>query len=133
MTTPATSTSRRAILLAVLVGALFVGLVGMHHLTAAPPGFTSSPSMAVGHPEPGQDGPEQPSSSGHDHHEPSLLHLCLAVLTAVGALVVVLLLWRSDRPRLESATEHGDRPRPSPRAPPPTSPARLALLCVLRT
>jgi hypothetical protein len=74
--------------------------------------------------------PTWPSSGHSMMHD--LLHLCLAVLTALLALaaaallaVVVARAGRSDTNR------RGGRPVAGPRAPPPTS-VRLAQLCVLR-
>jgi hypothetical protein len=147
MAPPTTTPRRRAALLAVLVGALFVGLVGMHHLMAGPsvaPSSLALPSVASPAASPaaptaapdlgsGRHGPEQPAPPGHGDHESSLLHLCLAVLTVVGALAAVLLLWRGGRMPSRAPGGRSHRPRPAPRAPPPTSPERLALLCVLRT
>lgn len=71
--------------------------------------------------------PNAPSSALHD-----LLHLCLAVLTALlafaAAALLALLAWRGTR---RHASTTGGRPVAGPRAPPPTS-VRLAQLCVLR-
>ncbi|MFB9386932.1 DUF6153 family protein [Pseudonocardia petroleophila] len=118
---------RRAVLLGVLVAGLFVGLVGMHHLSVTPDSTgVSAVAMVESDMDPG------PAHSGEDH-ESALLHLCLAVLTAVAVVLVSAVLWRrSDfAPVAPRAGRSGVRP--APRAPPATSPARLALLCVLRT
>lgn len=67
-----------------------------------------------------------PMSALHD-----LLHLCLAVLTALVVLTAVvraLGVWRRLRPTPASSA---GRPAVGPRAPPSTS-VRLAQLCVLR-
>ncbi|GAA2877527.1 hypothetical protein GCM10010472_39100 [Pseudonocardia halophobica] len=74
----------------------------------------------------GTDRPGQHSAL-HD-----LLHLCLAVLTALiafaAAALLALLVGRATR---RHASTTGGRPVAGPRAPPPTS-VRLAQLCVLR-
>lgn len=123
--------------MAALVALLFVGLVGMHHLSTAsvnapghdvPASLTASPSL-VDHaaPVPTHDRP-------HEDYGASLLHLCLAVLTAVAVLAAVLVAWRTrDTVRRRSARRRPGRTRTIPRAPPQSAPARLALLCVLRT
>lgn len=124
---------RRAFMLAVVVTALLFGLVAMHHLSVT----TGAAPAAVGVSAPmsGPEGPAMPAGPGHGDpgHEAGLLHLCLAVLTAVAVLVVSAVLWfQSPRPAL--ARRFGaSRLRTAPRAPPPTAPVRLALLCVLRT
>lgn len=123
---------RRALLLAVGVTALLVGLVGMHHLSVAAQdthAATASTQMT----DTGM--PSDPAEPPHDGggHDSGLLHLCLAVLTAVAVLVASAILWR--RPRAVAIARRSSTSvlRTAPRAPPPTAPARLALLCVLRT
>lgn len=71
---------------------LAVALLGMHHLPAAAPApqgplpsvaaETSAPAALA--PEPAHDGPGE-HGAGHE-----LLHLCLAVLTALAGLVLAL-------------------------------------------
>ncbi|MBW0113837.1 DUF6153 family protein [Pseudonocardia abyssalis] len=119
---------RRAIMLGVLVAGLFVGLVGMHHLSVMTPDSAaiSAAAMAGSDMEPG------PAHSGEDHGSASL-HLCLAVLTAVAVLLVSAVLWRRPGPARVAPRAGTSGVRPAPRAPPATAPARLALLCVLRT
>lgn len=139
MVTTSTPAARRALLLTALVAVLFVGLVGMHHLStaslsgarhdapAASSMETSSPAVDHGAPERSRDQP-------HEDHAMSLLHLCLAVLTAIAVMAAALVAWRTrDVGGRRSARSRSGRPRTSPRAPPPSAPARLALLCVLRT
>jgi hypothetical protein len=137
MVTSSTPATRRAHLLAALVAVLFVGLVGMHHLSTASSdaprhdaaaSSTAAPS-AVDH-----DASDQSRDRPHEGHALSLLHLCLAVLTAIAVIAAVLVAWRTgDIGERRSAKNCWSRPRTAPRAPPASAPARLALLCVLRT
>ncbi|GAA3057926.1 DUF6153 family protein [Actinokineospora globicatena] len=74
----------------VLLSALLLGVVGMHHLTGEP-GPTDHPVSHAAHMPPAEqdttgDAPHEPMSS-HD-----LLHLCLAVLAAAAGLGLVWLL-----------------------------------------
>lgn len=131
-TNPAASAVHRALLLAALTAVLLVGLIGMHHVSvlsdAQPPMSTvSEPAVPLGH----DDG--DLTSERQDDHGTALLHLCLAVLTAFGTVLAVLVAWPARRSVAWPTIRRGSRPRTSPRAPPPTAPARLALLCVLRT
>jgi hypothetical protein len=139
MVTATATVARRALLLAALLAVLFIGLVGMHHLStpttgaphhdvaAASSPVAASTTFAHSAPDPA---PERP----HEEHAPSLLHLCLAVLTSIAAVAAVLVAWRPwDTVVRRASTSHTGRPRTVPRAPPPSAPARLALLCVLRT
>src|ERR1043165_1014425 len=59
-----------------LVFLLLFGVVGMHHVPPAAPGSSHMAEM-----------PEHPGQPAHD-----LMHLCLAVLVAVGGLVFVAVL-----------------------------------------
>lgn len=137
-----------AFLLAVLVTGLLLGLVGMHHLSVAPlsgaPHSAASPQAAspsdahggpvaaASHPVAAPlDGPVPPHEDGG--HGSEVLHLCLAVLTALAILVVSTAVWRLPRPLTAARRGGVSRRRTAPRAPPPRAPARLALLCVLRT
>lgn len=124
---------RRALMLAVVVTGLLVGLVGMHHLSVAPQDTyaTMAPTQMVDAGMPSDPAAPPPHDGGG--HDSGLLHLCLAVLTAVAVLIVSAVLWR--RPRAVATVRRVGTsvPRTAPRAPPPTAPARLALLCVLRT
>lgn len=120
---------RRRLLLAVLVTGLLAGLVGMHHLASDGSSMShesagSDPSMTMPVDGPARGGP----------HDPALLHLCLAVLGAVAvAAVATLVLWWHPVAAPEPAVRPARRVSASPRAPPDSASARLALLCVLRT
>ncbi|WP_234027740.1 hypothetical protein [Pseudonocardia dioxanivorans] len=75
-------------------------------------------------------GPAEPAGGHSALHD--LLHLCLAVLTALLALAVAALLaFVLGRTAQPGTITRGGRPVVGPRAPPPTS-VRLAQLCVLR-
>ena len=77
----------------------------------------------------GLDG-SSPGDSMPGLHE--LLHLCLAVLTALIAFsAVVLLAFLAAQSGVVFALRRAERPASGPRAPPPTG-VRLAQLCVLR-
>ena len=130
--------------------ALIAGVVAMHSLVACHPvafGVQANvPAVATDHgaghapmPSAGDHGTALPApaagsaSGGHDpmsalHH---MLHLCLAVVTALLLAAVVLLAvlsLRGDRAGAASAGPRGT----GPRAPPPPTSVRLAQLCVLR-
>lgn len=122
---------RRALMLAVVVAGLLVGLVGMHHLAVGPAPDMAPVSHTTEDPLAGSGDPAPP----HDGrtHEPGLLHLCLAILTAVVVLIASVVEWRRSGPLCSVRRVAMARPRTAPRAPPPTAPDRLALLCVLRT
>lgn len=123
---------RRALLLALAVTGLIVGMVGMHHLAGTGPGHaaaTAGAPMAAG-----ADHGTAPMPDTSEDHPSALLHLCLAVLTVAGMLLLPALLL------LRTAGTAPARPMTrlpwsgrAPRAPPRTAPDRLALLCVLRT
>lgn len=114
---------RRALLLAAVVTGLLLGLVGMHHLAAGPAAAHMSTAAAD------PTGPDR-TDPGHDD---GLAHLCLAVLTAVAVLVVSAVSWSRPGTAAPARRPGTSRRWTAPRAPPPTAPARLALLCVLRT
>lgn len=122
---------RRALLLAAVVLGLFIGLVGMHHLSIGP--LSIGPAEAThmsGSAAPADPmGPDRPDP-GHDN---AVAHLCLAILTAVAVLVVSAVSWSRPGPTSPPRRFGATRLWTAPRAPPPTAPARLALLCVLRT
>lgn len=122
---------RRALMLAVVVAGLLVGLVGMHHLPVAPAPDVAPVSHVVEDPSAGSGDPAPPHGGGD--HESGLLHLCLAVLTAIAVLIAFVVGWRRTAAGSVVRQVAMSRPRTAPRAPPPTAPARLALLCVLRT
>lgn len=124
---------RRTFLLGVVVFGLLFGLVAMHHLSIAT--GEAPVAVAVSMDMPDAAPPTAPDGPGHDEsgHDSGLFHLCLAILTAVAVLVVSAVMWF--RPRAVSVCPRsgGSWLRTAPRAPPPTAPVRLALLCVLRT
>ncbi len=117
-------------MLAVVVAGLLVGLVGMHHLAVAPAPDVAPVSHVVEDPPAGSGDPA-PSHGGE--HGSGLLHLCLAVLTVIAVLIASVVVWRRTAAGSVVRWVAMSRPRTAPRAPPPTAPARLALLCVLRT
>lgn len=123
---------RRAFMLAVVVTGLLMGLVGMHHLSVASEASTAVPASShMSDPGTPSDRQESPHDGGG--HDSGLLHLCLAILAAVAVLVASGVLWRLSRPVTKARRVGTSGLRTAPRAPPPTAPARLALLCVLRT
>lgn len=128
------------------------GVGGHVAAPAAPPiAATSDPSAGSAHP---MGGPEhgampdgssaaavgQPSdrsghATGHGSTPPSLhhvLHLCLAILTALFLLVAIApATWSTVRPD-RHATPLSGLVRRAPRCRPPPTSVRLAQLCVLR-
>ncbi|MFI9816860.1 DUF6153 family protein [Saccharothrix variisporea] len=113
----------------VLVWAVALALVGMHHLSTHPSGdhtTTSATVMAADEccSHATENAPTQ--DSGHD-----MLHLCLAILSA--ALVLALALLTANRPvnrnRIHALSVARLR---APPPPPRGTPALLANLCVLR-
>ena len=79
-------------LLTLVVGCLLAGLIGMHHLAIAVPGEPGPIHVAAaagGHDIAAQP---QPAPDPHDEHGGTVLHLCLAVLTAFALLIPVLLV-----------------------------------------
>lgn len=128
---------RRGLLLAVLVGGLLAGLIGMHHLAAAggPSGGGTAVVVADGHGVAPESGRHRSDSSDDRPHDAgiALLHLCLAVLASVAITVAALVLWWHPVPAPPPATDGVRQVVTRPRGPPRGAPARLALLCVLRT
>ena len=149
---------RNGRLLLVLVLPVLLGLVGMHALVVPAPTTATSPTVAsptvaripVEHATP-QHGPVVPAGgagghgapAGHDdhddHHEghhddgaSHLMHLCLAVLTAVGVALLSawLFLGRLSLPGSSTPVRRWTGGMPAAR--PPPVPRRLAQLCVLR-
>ena len=129
-----------------------VGLVAMHSLMSVPGPHLASSGVSVsssGRPdatasplaEPMGEQPmgEQPMGApgqppGHDHHHGSMLgHLCLAVLAALGLVLLAPLLFRTLRRRPVAPVRPAgpDSASSAARSPPPT-PRRLAQLCVSR-
>ncbi|MFE3178581.1 hypothetical protein ACFXPA_48990 [Amycolatopsis sp. NPDC059090] len=109
-----------------LLFALALGIAVMHHVPSPGAGhaMTSQMSVVASH--------DVAADSGMPAGEHSMLHLCLAVLYAVGALVMGLLAFR----RYTAVKTVFDGTRGSPAADrPPDRRGRLVLtsLCVLRT
>jgi hypothetical protein len=120
----------------VLPFVLALGVIGMHNMVTVSPTHPSEPMVTVvaGDMTAAHEVAAAAPSCCEDHNAGDhLLHLCLAVLVALGGLIVGWLLWRRGR----LATVHRDRHlsvRQAGRGPPHTlpTPARLASLCVLR-
>lgn len=122
-----------AILLALVLGGVLAGLVGMHHLAMAPAPTAAAAPFGTSEAMAPMDVPQPAPEHGGGDHTSTLLHLCLAVLTAAAMLAVVLLLWpRPFGPVLVPGLFVA-RVDTASRAPPLTAPQRLALLCVSRT
>lgn len=102
----------RSVLLALLVGLLSSGLVGMHHLAVGggpgEPSGTSAMTHGTGEPSRPVE-QERPSDAGT-----ALLHLCLAVLAVVAVLVVALVLWWYPAPSPVPAVAAASRVRTRP-------------------
>ena len=115
--------------------ALALGLVLMHHTVMAGPPAASTAAPVVEHgaehaPHAAEHG--EPSPAGHgDGHAGMLLHLCLAILAALGVLLLVGPGSRFPRPPDEGDDTGAARTAPTPARPPPV-PLRLARLQVLR-
>lgn len=123
---------RRALLLALAIAGLIVGMVGMHHLAGTAPGHAPAAAGAPMAAAPGHGTAPAPDTSGD--HPSALLHLCLAVLTVVGMLLLpALVLLRISGVAAARPMTRLPWSGRAPRAPPRTAPDRLALLCVLRT
>ncbi len=131
-------------MLAVLVVGLLFGLVVMHHASAAGShGETTSTGVqesahnavsGVTVPRLGGSSGAVDEGGGHGGVDSSvLLHLCLAILAGVGLILAGSRGWRGFLGRWARSVVSVVRPAPSPSAPPSSAPARLALLCVLRT
>lgn len=120
---------QRLLLLAMLVAGLLAGLVGTHHMPVEQ--ATTSAAMQVGRHD------QTPAPARHDDHDSedhsALVHLCVAILAAGTLIAFTMLMWRIPIVVLRMAPARAPRARSTPRAPPPTAPDRLALLCVLRT
>ncbi|WP_410651502.1 DUF6153 family protein [Amycolatopsis sp. cmx-4-54] len=124
-----TQSSYPAALRWLLLCAVALGLVGMHHVVAESGHDAGHSAVAMADPccadTPSHDG------VGHDGH--SGLHLCLAVLAAVVLLIVSWLLVRNGRTMATWKSRRGGGPA-SGRNPPRWRPVpeRLSLLRVLR-
>lgn len=129
-------------MLAVLVIGLLAGLIAMHHTagvsgphrTVVSVGDVESAHASASDADALMQRDDMPRAPiPGDHTVTGLLHLCLAILTGVAIIIAMMLEWRrSVTPRALSPLR-ASRPVTTPRAPPPSAPARLALLCVLRT
>lgn len=136
----------------VLLCALALGVLGMHHLTCPSHDHgltdghgttvvsTQSDASALSFIATAQTGDGSPAAAaepmapmpdrglGHD----LLVHLCLAILaaaTGIGLLLILLRHRAANRPRPDGATAPA---RAGPRPPPLPTSTRLASLCVLR-
>jgi hypothetical protein len=128
-------------MLAALVIGLLTGLIAMHHLTAGESGphravasVSNAESMSAPALDPAiEPGDMRDAPAPAEHGDTGLLHLCLAILTAVALVIAALVEWRRGVTPAARPQSWAPRPAPAPRAPPPSAPAKLALLCVLRT
>ncbi|SEP53550.1 DUF6153 family protein [Amycolatopsis saalfeldensis] len=118
-----------------LLGALALCLVAMHHVSL-PGGTSQAMAPAAAHVTMADQGTAPTAGSGDEHPgmpdgAHTMLHLCLAVLFAVGALFLALLA-RRRYSAARSAVPAAPRGSPSR---PPDRRGRLILtsLCVLRT
>lgn len=110
-----------------LLSVLFLGVVGMHHVTTSGdlPSAHDVMSTAAHH----SHSPEHPEPTP----EHDTLHLCMAVLT--GAASMLLLMWllvRTSRPVDERPRTTSDWPRAPDHPPPINGRGLLSSLCVLR-
>lgn len=138
---------RRAVMLAVLVIGLLAGLIAMHHLSAGLSGthqtvVSVSDAGSAHAPTSGADAAMQRDDMQGapartpvptDHSDTGLLHMCLAILIGVVVVIAAMPGWRWSVTPIVRPPLRASRPVPASRAPPPSAPARLALLCVLRT
>ncbi|WP_037363431.1 hypothetical protein [Amycolatopsis orientalis] len=109
-----------------LLFALALGVAVMHHVPSPGAGHAMTSQVSV------VAAPETVADSGMPAGEHSMLHLCLAVLYAAGALILGLVAFR----RYEAVRAVFDGTRGSPAAGrPPDRRGRdvLTSLCVLRT
>ncbi|SMD25532.1 DUF6153 family protein [Lentzea albidocapillata] len=111
----------------VLLCALFLGVVGMHHVNVSNDMSPTHGSISTSahHAPPSEDPAPQPT------HE--MLHLCVAVLCAVvSLLLLVWLLLRAARPITGRVFASAPWPRAPNRPPPRGGRDLLSSLCVLR-
>jgi hypothetical protein len=120
----------------ILLFALALCVVAMHHvgMPDSPMGGTSAPAMQASQVEPGPapaSGDEHPGMPGDGH---GLLHLCQAVLSAAGAVLLALLALGSlSQPAAPPATSAGLPGSAVPERPPDRRGRTvLTSLCVLR-
>ncbi|WP_086838391.1 DUF6153 family protein [Amycolatopsis kentuckyensis] len=123
-----------------LLCALALGVVAMHHVGMAnAAGATAMHAMA----DPGPQVAGAPMETGSGEHDPGLpgglhdvLHLCLAVLCAAGALLLAVVVFLGASRCTVNHRRNGSRGSPGPgRGRPPDRGGRAILtsLCVLRT
>ncbi|HEX8869550.1 MAG TPA: hypothetical protein VF821_28065 [Lentzea sp.] len=105
--------TRRRLTQWVLLCALVLAVVGMHHVAAAE-------TPHAGH----------SMSQQQEPHEHDLLHLCLAVLVAATVALTAWFLVRTALPQL--AALPSETPLSTPQRPPPGGRSLLTSLCVLR-
>ncbi|WP_112263090.1 DUF6153 family protein [Lentzea terrae] len=111
----------------VLLCALFLGVVGMHHVNVSNDMSPTHGSISTSahHAPPSEDPAPQPM------HE--MLHLCVAVLCAVvSLLMLVVLLMRTAHPIAGRILASAAWPRAPDRPPPRGGRDLLSSLCVLR-
>lgn len=112
-----------------LLFALALGVVAMHHVGMADAaGGTAIHAMA-------DPGPQ--AATGPGDHDPGgrheILHLCLAVLGAAGALLLTVVLFLGVSWRTTTFLRTTGSRGPPGRARPPDGRSILTSLCVLRT
>ncbi|WP_410609496.1 DUF6153 family protein [Amycolatopsis sp. lyj-109] len=122
-----------------LLCALAVGVVAMHHVGMAnAAGGTAMHAMSVA----GPPGVGSPPAAGAGDHEPGMpdglhdiLHLCLAVLCAAGALLLTVVLFLGISWLTTTFSRTADSRGSPSRGRPPDRGGRgiLTSLCVLRT
>ncbi|SFR24870.1 hypothetical protein SAMN04488564_108117 [Lentzea waywayandensis] len=111
----------------ILLCALFLGVIGMHHVNVSNDMSLAHGSMSASahHAPPSEDPVPQPT------HE--MLHLCVAVLCAVVSLLLLAwLLLRTTRPTTGHLLASAAWPRTPERPPPRGGRDLLSSLCVLR-
>lgn len=123
-----------------LLFALAVGIVVMHHVPAPSGAHAMSGQMTVAESHGdvaapirlAEPAPGHAANTGMPGGEHSMLHLCLAVLLAAGTLVVAMVAFR--RYVVAAATPVGSRGSPAADRPPDKrGRSVLTSLCVLRT
>ncbi|MFP5070857.1 DUF6153 family protein [Pseudonocardia nantongensis] len=143
---------RHGLRLVLLVLPVLLGLVGMHALVApaAFPATDTGHQVAVdasvaGHTDLRADASTPPSApvsaaatddpmpADHGEHDAHLLHLCLAVLAAVGLALLAAWVFLGRLTLPVSVTPARQLARSMPAQRPPPVPRRLAQLCVMRT
>jgi hypothetical protein len=139
--------NQRVELRLLLIVPVLLALLGMHAFVAAPPGETGHAATTAAVPSdgaagipaisdltlPGHDPADVPGDHGARSDPEHALHLCLAILTSLGVLLLAAGL-RLGGPMLGSlvAPVRSSLRRWSVARPPPMS-RRLAQLCVMRS